>query len=275
MPSVENPAMRDIVMPGGAAMTDMTPLPLVQTNLSEGVLTLTLGAGVAHPLSLAMIHALHEQISQASSNDAVQALVIHGPGHIFCAGHDLKEIDAHRNDPDQGEAYLTQLFTDCSAMMLALTNCPKPSIALVEGIATAGGLQLVAACDLAYATPDATFCLPGVLNGGFCSTPAVAISRNLSRKHLMELALSGTPMDAQWALATGLINRILSSEDIHAHTMDFASKIASYHPPAIASGKATLYEHLDLPLEQAYARATKTMIGHFMDQHRIEKDRAR
>ncbi|MGH1353758.1 MAG: enoyl-CoA hydratase-related protein [Thalassovita sp.] len=256
-------------------MTDMTPPPLVQPHLAEGVLTLTLGAGVAHPMSLAMIHALHEQIRNAANDQAVSAIVIHGPGHIFCAGHDLKEIDAHRKDPDHGEAYLTQLFNDCSAMMLDLTNCPKPSIALVEGIATAGGLQLVAACDLAYATPDATFCLPGVVNGGFCTTPAVAISRNLSRKHLMELALSGSPMDANWALATGLINRILPAEKIHPFTVEFARKIASYHAPAIASGKETLYQHLEMPLEQAYALATKTMVGHFMDQHRIEKDQKR
>lgn len=256
-------------------MTDMTPLPLVQPDLNDGVLTLSLGNGVAHPLSLAMIHALHDLIDQAARDEAIRAIILHGPGHIFCAGHDLKEIAAHRNDPDQGEAYLTKLFTDCSAMMLDLSNCPKPSIALVEGIATAGGLQLVAACDLAYATPDASFCLPGVLNGGFCTTPAVAVSRNLSRKHMMELALSGTPMDAHWALATGLINRILPAKDIHAHTMEFARKIASYHPPAIASGKATLYEHLELPLKQAYARATKTMIAHFMDQHRIKKDQTR
>lgn len=249
----------------------MTNNPL-QTSLADGVLTLTLGAGVAHPLSLAMIHALHAQIRMAAEDEAVKALIIHGPGHIFCAGHDLKEIAAHRGDADQGKAYLTQLFTDCSAMMLDLTNCPKPSIARVEGIATAGGLQLMAACDLAYATPDATFCLPGVVNGGFCTTPAVTISRTIARKHLMELALSGTPMSADWALGAGLINKIVPKEKILAETTEFARKVASYHTPAIAAGKQTLYQHLEMPLEQAYALATKTMVGHFLDPHRAEKD---
>lgn len=256
-------------------MTDMTPLPLVQPDLTQGVLTLTLGAGVAHPLSLAMIHALHDQIRHAAETEVVKVIVVHGPGHIFCAGHDLKEIDAHRQDADNGLAYLTQLFNDCSAMMLDLTICPKPSIALVEGIATAGGLQLVAACDLAYATPEARFCLPGVVNGGFCSTPAVAVSRNLSRKHVMELALSGEPMGADWALSAGLINRILPADTIQDFTKGFAQKLASRHQPAIAAGKKTLYRHMEMPLEQAYPMATDTMISHFMDPHRIEKDNKR
>lgn len=253
-------------------MTEMQPPPLVLTDLTEGVLTLTLQAGKAHPLSLSMIHALHDQIREARESDAVNAIVIHGPGTIFCAGHDLKEIAKHRRDDDQGLSYLTRLFNDCGAMMLDLTNCPKPSIALIEGIATAGGLQLVAACDLAFATPNSRYCLPGVNNGGFCTTPAVAVSRNLSRKHIMELALSGEAMDAQWALSAGLINRIIPQDEIVTYTMDFARTLAGRHAPAIASGKAMLYRHLELPLEQAYAEATEVMIGHFMDPFRLAKD---
>lgn len=256
-------------------MTEMQPPPLVQAADSDGVLTLRLAAGKAHPLSLAMIHALHDQIRDARESNAVNAIVVHGPGSIFCAGHDLKEIALHRNDDDQGLAYLTQLFQDCGTMMQDLTNCPKPSIAMVEGIATAGGLQLVAACDLAFATPQARFCLPGVNNGGFCTTPAVAVSRNLSRKHVMELALSGEAMGADWALSAGLINRILPADTIEAFTMDFARTLASRHQPAISSGKAMLYRHLELPLDQAYAEATEVMIGHFMDPYRIKAEQSR
>lgn len=241
-------------------------------NLNQHVLTLTLGGGVAHPLSLRMIEDLHQAIRDAQTNPEAHVIVIHGPGRIFCAGHDLKEIDAHRSDPDQGRAYLTHLFEACGALMQDITNARQPTIALVEGIATAGGLQLVAACDLAYAAPQARFCLPGVQNGGFCTTPAVAVSRNLSRKHLMELALAGTPFDAEWALSAGLINRILPEDQLIDFTLKFANQIAQNNPRAIARGKETLYAHLHLPLDQAYAMATGVMVEHFMDPHRISKD---
>lgn len=254
-------------------MNSMSKPALVQATLSDKVLRLTLGGGVAHPLSMAMIKTLHTHLHQASDDPGVNVIVIHGPGKIFCAGHDLKEIASHRQDPDDGLAYLTELFEKCGDMMQAITNAPKPTIALIEGIATAGGLQLAAACDLAYASENARFCLPGVNNGGFCSTPAVAVSRNLSRKHIMELALSGEIFDAQWALSSGLINRILPQEELFDFTMNFARKLATRHPQAIADGKRALYTHLDLPLDQAYALATDVMIGHFMDPVRIAKEK--
>ena len=244
-------------------------------DLKHHVLTLTLGGGVAHPLSLTMIEELHRAIRAAQTDPQVRVIVIHGPGRIFCAGHDLKEIDAHRSDPDQGRAYLTRLFQTCSALMQDITNARQPTIAMIEGIATAGGLQLVAACDLAYAAPQARFCLPGVQNGGVCTTPAVAVSRNLSRKHLMELALAGTPFNAEWALSAGLINRIIYDDQLFDFTMDFAKDIAQNNPRAIASGKQTLYAHLHLPLDQAYAMATGVMVEHFMDPHRIARDARR
>ncbi len=256
-------------------MNQMNTPPLMQAELANKVLTLTLGNGVAHPLSLSMIAELHNHVRDAATNPQVNVIVIHGPGKIFCAGHDLKEIATHRADPDNGLAYLTELFTACGDMMQAITNSPKPTIALVEGIATAGGLQLVAACDLAFASASATFCLPGVNNGGFCTTPAVAVSRSVSRKYVMEMALSGEVFDAEWAVSAGLVNRRLPDTDIIEFTSNFARTLASRHATAIADGKAALLAHLDLPLDRAYDLATKVMIGHFMDPFRIEEEQKR
>ncbi len=255
-------------------MNQMTTPDLVSSDLDNGVLTITLGNGRAHPLSAPMITALHNAVDAASSNEAARVIVIHGPGHIFCAGHDLKEIARHRSDADHGEAYLRDLFNACAAMMQAVTNAPKPTIARVEGIATAAGLQLVTACDLAFASDTATFCLPGVLKGGFCTTPAVTVSRAVGRKHLMELLLSGTPKDAAWALRTGLINEILPGDEIAAHVATFAQTLATRNPGPIAAGKACTYAHLDLDIAGAYDHATETMIGHFMDPDRIAYEKS-
>ena len=248
---------------------------LIETNIDAGVLTLTLGAAPAHPLSLAMIDALHSAIVHAADNPEVGAIVIHGPGKIFCAGHDLKEIAHHRDDGDAGRGYLKRLFSRCGEMMQALTHSPKPTIAMVEGIATAGGLQLVAACDLAYAADTATFCLPGINNKGFCTTPAVAVARNVARKDVMEMLLSGDTYNAQWARETGLVNRVLPEVELHDFVRSFATKLAARHGSNVADGKRTLYRQLEMPLEQAYAHATQVMIGHFMDRELIEHDRER
>ncbi len=245
---------------------------LITETLEHGVLTLTLGAPPAHPLSLAMIDALHAAITRAAQNDAAKVIVIHGPGNIFCAGHDLKEIARHRADADCGRDYLQRLFDRCAQMMQALTLSPKPTIAMVEGIATAGGLQLVAACDLAFAADSATFCLPGINNKGFCTTPAVAVARNLTRKHVMEMLLSGDTYDAQWARETGLINRALPVAELPAFVEDFARKLASRYGENVADGKRTLYRQVEMPLAEAYAHATEAMIGHFMDPDLIEHD---
>lgn len=258
-------------------MNRMNAPALIDEQVDNAVLTLTLGGGVAHPLSLGMINALHDAITRAAENDLVRAIVIHGPGHIFCAGHDLKEIARHRDDADDGRAFVTALFEACGAMMLDVTLSAKPTIAMVGGIATAAGLQLVAACDLAFATPAATFCLPGVNNGGFCTTPAVAVSRAIGRKQVMEMALTGTPYDADWALRAGLINRIVPDQDLAGTVQDFAAGIARFGHPAIGIGKRTLHEQRDMPLAEAYAHATPIMVDHFMDPARLalEREKAR
>ncbi|UYV39080.1 enoyl-CoA hydratase-related protein [Rhodobacteraceae bacterium D3-12] len=250
-------------------MNQMTTADLVHSETTDGMTTLTLLNGKAHPLSLAMITALHEAVTTASQDDATRVLILHGPGHIFCAGHDLKEISRHRDDDDSGEAFLTRLFEACAAMMQAITNCPKPTIARVEGIATAAGLQIVAACDLAFATDAATFCLPGVRNGGFCTTPAVTVSRAVGRKHLMELLLTGAPKDAAWALRAGLINEVKPASEIAAHVNDLAHAMTAYNLGPIAAGKACTNAHLDMDIASAYDSATEVMVSHFMDPDRI------
>jgi enoyl-CoA hydratase/carnithine racemase len=246
---------------------------LLNRSLRDNVLTLTLGAGVAHPLSLDLIRELHAAILAADADPEVRVMLVHGPGKIFCAGHDLKEISRHRADPDQGLAYLKELFERCGEMMQALTMSPKPSIAVVEGIATAGGLQLVAACDLAFAAPGATVCLPGINNGGFCSTPSVAVARNIGRKAVMELALSGEPLDAEWARGAGLFNRIVTDGDVLDYATAFARRVAKGHPAALGLGKQTLYRQIEMPLAEAYAHATEAMIAHFMDPVRIRQEK--
>ncbi len=250
-------------------------MTLVSETIDGPVLTLTLGAAPAHPLSLAMIVDLDEALDRAAKNSSAHLVVIEGPGHIFCAGHDLKEIARHRQDPDNGAGYLRELFDACAEMMQAVVNMPKATVAKVSGIATAGGVQLVASCDLAYATPNATFALPGVQNGGFCTTPSVAVGRAIGRKALMEMALFGKPRSADWALRVGLINDILASTEIDTLIKDLAQALETGTPAAIAAGKRQTYAQLEMPLAEAYAAATDVMIGHFMDPARIARERER
>lgn len=245
----------------------MTRDLLTQHN-AEGVLTLTLGNGRAHALSRRMIGALQDALRAAANDPEARVIVIHGPGSIFCAGHDLKEIAAHRADVDQGRAYLTDLFEACSALMQDIALSPRPTIAMVEGIATAAGLQLVAACDLAFAAETARVCLPGVRNGGFCTTPAVAVARSVAHKHLMELLLSGEDRGAVWALNAGLFNAVLAPDQLAAHVQGFARTLATRNAGPIAAGKVTTVAHLHSPLDVAYAAATRVMIDSFMDAGR-------
>ncbi len=248
---------------------------LMAEDLTEGVRTLTLLNGRAHPLSSAMIAALHAALHRAADDPETRVLLITAPGHIFCAGHDLKEIAQHRLDADRGKAFLTTLFTACAEMMLTLARFPKPTIAMVDGIATAAGLQLAASCDLRFVSTAATFCLPGVNNGGFCTTPAVGVSRAISRNHTMELALSGEALGADWATRSGLATRLYAPMDLHRDTLAFAMKLATRNPGPIAAGKVALDAHLGLSLEDAYALATPVMIDHFMDEGRLTREAAR
>ncbi|MCA2012447.1 enoyl-CoA hydratase/isomerase family protein [Cereibacter sphaeroides] len=240
----------------------MEPISITR---AEGVLTLTLENGVAHPLSLGMIRALHEAVSAAQDDDETRVILIHGPGRIFCAGHDLKEVAAHRADADGGRAYVTELFTECAAMMQAVATSHKPTVVRVEGLATAAGLQLIAACDLAFASDSARFCLPGIRRGGFCTTPSVAVARATHRKALMALALTGEEKNADWALSQGILTEVLPEAELPARVAEITQTLASRFSAISQAGLAATRAQMALPLNQAYAVATEAMIGHFMD----------
>lgn len=254
-------------------MKDTSPGLVLETR-DGAVLRLALNRPPAHPLSMAMIGALQEALDRAAGDRSVRVVVISGPGHVFCAGHDLKEISAHRADADKGRAYLRDLFAACERMMQSIVMHPKPTIAMVDGIATAAGCQIVASCDLAFASARATFCLPGVNTGGFCTTPLVAVSRAMHRKHAMQMALSGEAIDAQTALSFGLVNEVMAPEKLEGRVADFAARLASRSPIAIADGKRAFYQQLDMPLDEAYAHAGAVMVEHFMTRDSEEGKRA-
>jgi enoyl-CoA hydratase/carnithine racemase len=234
----------------------MSEGPLVLAEGLGGVLTLTMNRGDRfNPLSSAMIAALEEQLAAAAADDSVKAVVLAGAGRGFCAGHDLKEMRAHAGD----EAWQRGLFDACGRMMVALTRLPQPVVARVHGIATAAGCQLVSMCDLAVAADTATFALPGVNIGVFCSSPAVGVVRNLGRKRTMELLLTGRPIDAATALAWGLVNRSVPADRLDQAVKELTDLVVSRSPAAIRLGKRTFYEQADQPLAAAYDTASASM----------------
>lgn len=226
-----------------------------------GVATLTLNRPQArNALSEALIDALARELDAIADDRTVKAVIVTGaPGPCFSSGHDLKEITARRSDPDCGRAYFEDLLGRCSAMMQQIVRLPQPVIAAVESLATAAGCQLVASCDLAVAGDEARFCTPGVHIGLFCSTPMVALSRNLARKHAMEMLLTGETIPAADALRMGLVNRVVPA----GHALDgakrFAATIASKAAPVLAIGKRAFYEQLEMGLTDAYAHASRVM----------------
>jgi enoyl-CoA hydratase/carnithine racemase len=190
--------------------------------------------------------------------------VLAAKGPVFSAGHDLKELSAHRADADRGLAFFEHTVTRCSDMMQAIVGCPKPVIAAVQGTATAAGCQLVATCDLAVAAEDAKFCTPGVNIGLFCSTPMVALSRNVGRKRAMEMLLLGDMLPAAQAAEYGLVNRVVAQERLMGEAQALATKIAEKSPATVAIGKAAFYAQVEMPLSEAYAYASKVMVQNMM-----------
>jgi len=235
---------------------------LLVVRAREGsVLHLTLNRGDRfNPLSSAMIAALQAELDATAIDESVQVVVLRGAGRGFCAGHDLKEMRAHVGDP----AWHRTLFDDCRRMMLTLTRLPQPVIARVHGVATAAGCQLVAMCDLAVAAETATFGLPGVNIGVFCSTPAVAVARNVSRKRAMEMLLTGKTIDAQTALAWGLINRAVPMDRLDGEVRQFVELIVTRSPAVIRLGKQAFYRGLDQSLDAAYELAGECMVRNLL-----------
>jgi enoyl-CoA hydratase/carnithine racemase len=248
--NIEDLKIEDRRLPMEDAMTDTHDnRPLVLRSCDSGVLRLTLNRGDRfNPLSSAMIAALDAELDHAAQDESTRVVVLAAAGKGFSAGHDLKEMRAHALD----NSWQRELFDACSRMMVRVTTIPQPVIARVNGIATAAGCQLVSMCDLAVAADTATFALPGVNIGVFCSTPAVGVARNVSRKRTMEMLLTGRPIDAQTALAWGLVNRVVPSEALDAAVADFADAIKARSAATIRLGKKAFYAQIEQPIARAY-----------------------
>jgi enoyl-CoA hydratase/carnithine racemase len=234
----------------------MSEAPFVLRADDDGVVTLTLNRPQQrNALSLGMLGALREALGAIAADESARVVIIAGAGPAFCAGHDLKEMRGLGYD----ESYVEKLFASCSEVMQAVVNLPKPVIARVHGVATAAGAQLVASADLAFAAEDARFATPGVNIGLFCSTPMVALSRNVAHKHAMHMLLSGDLIDAATALRFGLVNELAPADKLEEVTAAFAKKIASKSPLTLAVGKQAFYRQAELPLAEAYAYAGQVM----------------
>lgn len=241
--------------------------PLVTENRDGTVAFLTLDNPVArNALSVAMMSALSGAIARVDADPQVRVVVLRGEGPVFCAGHDLKELLAHKGDADGGQAFFSQLFTQSSEIMQSIVSSPKPFIAEIDGVATAAGCQLVASCDLAYASATSRFATPGVNIGLFCSTPMVALSRNVSRKHAMEMLLTGEMVSADDAVRIGLINRALPEGGVHSEVMRVANRIAAQSSLVIKIGKQAFYRQLEEGLAGAYALTAKTMTENMLSR---------
>jgi enoyl-CoA hydratase/carnithine racemase len=215
-------------------------------------------------LSLSLMAALEDAVAREGSAKEIAALIIRGAPPAFCAGHDLREMQVRRQDADRGRAFFAETMRACSTLMQAIIACPKPVIAAVNGIATAAGCQLVASCDLAVAGESAQFATPGVNIGLFCSTPMVALSRNVSRKAAMEMLLLGEMASAAEARELGLINRVVADADVLDAAMGIAEKIAAKSPLTLAIGKKAFYRQAEMPLGEAYDYAAQVMVENML-----------
>jgi enoyl-CoA hydratase/carnithine racemase len=241
--------------------------PLVRVARdARGIETLTLNRPDAfNALSEGLLEALQRELERVAADGSVRAVVIAGAGKAFCAGHDLKEM---RAEPSLG--YYERLFAQCGRMMMAIQKLPVPVIARVHGIATAAGCQLVAMCDLAVAARDARFAVSGINVGLFCSTPSVALSRNLSRKAAFEMLVTGEFIDAEQALAKGLVNRVVDAAGLDAEVDALAASIVAKPRESIALGKSLFYRQLEVGIGAAYADAEKTMACNMMQSAALE-----
>ncbi len=236
-----------------------TEQPILLREDREGICTLTMNRPQQMNLLTAeMLSALQASFDEIANDQKVRVVILAAAGKGFCAGHDLKEIRALEEQPQ-----IAGLFAQCSRMMQTISTLPQPVIARVQGAAAAAGCQLVAQCDLAIASEAAKFTTPGVTWGFFCSTPGVAVGRNLQRKHAMELLLTGDVIDARKALEWGLVNRIVPADALEAATLELARKIAEKPPATVAAGKRAFYQQMDLGLEQAYTLASSVIAASF------------
>jgi enoyl-CoA hydratase/carnithine racemase len=245
------------------AQTPHSPILLRETIGSIAVLTLNRPA--AHnSLSEGLIAELHGALKDIGDDKNVRGVVIAANGPTFSAGHDMKELTARRSDADRGRAYFAEIMNACSAMMQAIVHLPKPVVAAVQGVATAAGCQLVASCDLAVASEAATFATPGVDIGLFCSTPMVALSRNVPRKQAMEMLLTGEPIGAATAQSIGLINRVAPAGTEREVAIALAQKVALKSAYTVKLGKEAFYRQAEMSLADAYRFAAEVMTENMM-----------
>ena len=244
---------------------NVATMPVLLREDQDDVAILVLNRPQArNSLSESMIAALTENLAAIADDKRVRVVVLAANGPAFSAGHDMKEMTARRSDPDRGRAYFKQLMDACAAMMQAIVQLPKPVIACVQGPASAAGCQLVASCDLAVASSAAKFATPGVNIGLFCSTPMVALSRNVARKHAMEMLLTGDLIDADEARRIGLINRVVPPGAERHEALTLARQIAAKSALTVKIGKEAFYRQLEMPLAEAYRYAAEVMVENML-----------
>jgi enoyl-CoA hydratase/carnithine racemase len=261
----QGPTGKEIAM-GTATQPEISAEPLLLREDSSGVSRLTLNRPRQYnALSLGLIAAIQRELDTIRDDPDVKVVVIAGAGPGFCAGHDLKELRANRE-----RAFYETTFTACSRLMQSIVTLPKPVIACVHGIATAAGCQLVATCDLAVAETEARFATPGVNIGLFCSTPMVALSRNVGRKAAMEMLLLGEMVPAPRAVELGLINRAVPFEELNGAVHDIAVRIVAKSPLTLAIGKEAFYRQVEMELGDAYDYASETMTRNMLARDAAE-----
>ena len=238
---------------------------LIKEKSDKGVLRLIMNnSDQKNPLSETLMGELMDEIKAASLDQSTRVIVIASTGNVFSSGHDLKEITAARESEDNGEVYFKNLFDYCSSLMQLIVNTSQPVIAEVDGVATAAGCQLVASCDLAIASHESRFATPGVNLGLFCSTPMVALSRNVNKKNAMEMLLTGDFISAEKAKEIGLVNNAVPKEDLTSEVARLAEKIASKSTMTVATGKRAFYAQAEMDLSDAYKYTSKTMTDNLL-----------
>ncbi|WP_025898502.1 enoyl-CoA hydratase [Sneathiella glossodoripedis] len=243
-----------------------TATQLIEFTVKDRIAMLTLKDSQSrNALSLKMMEAISDRLADIAQNAEIAVLVIDAEGPVFSSGHNLKEVMS-----DRRQDTMLELFTKCSEMMQAIVNLPQPVIAKVDGIATAAGCQLVASCDLAFASKSSRFATPGVNLGLFCSTPMVALSRNVAPKHAMEMLLSGDFISAEDAARMGLINRAVEADDLDNTVAEFAGKIASKSTHTVKTGKQAFYKQLPMDLKDAYELTSEVMASNMQSHDAAE-----
>jgi enoyl-CoA hydratase/carnithine racemase len=244
---------------------ETAPAPMVLRERLDAIVVLTLNRpNTRNSLSAAMLAEFADTLNSLAADASVRVVILAANGPVFCAGHDLKELTARRKDADGGRGFTGQLMESCSEVMQSILRLPQPVIAAVEGAATAAGCQLVATCDLAIASNSAKFSTPGVNIGLFCSTPMVALSRNVSRKHAMEMLLTGNMISADAALHIGLLNQVVEPGAAREQALNLARKIASKPAATVKLGKQAFYRQLEMGLSDAYRYTSEVMVENMM-----------